>query len=75
MEEAKFLGALRDVGERVEKGEPLLEIETEKAQVTVDAPVSGYLRAVVAEAGRTYPVGALLAYLTDGPDEPLPGPA
>jgi pyruvate/2-oxoglutarate dehydrogenase complex dihydrolipoamide acyltransferase (E2) component len=55
----------------VEKGDPLLEVETDKAQVTVDAPASGYLRAVVARVGETYPVGAVLAYLTDLPDEPM----
>jgi pyruvate/2-oxoglutarate dehydrogenase complex dihydrolipoamide acyltransferase (E2) component len=71
MENARFLGALRAVGDRVEKGDPLLEVETDKAQVTVDAPASGYLRAVVARVGETYPVGAVLAYLTDLPDEPL----
>ncbi|MFN3286423.1 MAG: lipoyl domain-containing protein [bacterium] len=71
MESARFLGALRKVGERVERGQPLLEIETEKAQVSVDAPVSGYLRAVVAQVGETYPVGAVLALVSDLPDEPL----
>lgn len=55
----------------MERGQPLLEIETEKAQVTVDAPVSGYLRAVVAQVGETYPVGTVLALVTDLPDEPL----
>lgn len=71
MEGARFLGALQAVGAWVERGEPLLEIETEKAQVTLDAPASGYLRAVVARVGETYPVGAALAVLTDLPDEPL----
>ncbi len=55
----------------MERGQPLLEIETEKAQVTVDAPVSGYLRAVVARVGEIYPVGTALAVLTDLPEEPL----
>lgn len=55
----------------MERGQPLLEIETEKAQVSVDAPVSGYLRAVVAQVGETYPVGAVLALVSDLPDEPL----
>jgi pyruvate/2-oxoglutarate dehydrogenase complex dihydrolipoamide acyltransferase (E2) component len=73
MEGAKLLAVLKRVGERVEKGEPLLEIETEKAQVTVDAPASGYLRAVVAEVGQSYPVGTVLAYVTDAPDEPFSG--
>lgn len=74
MQEAKLLAVLKRVGERVERGEPLLEIETEKAQVTVDAPASGYLRAT-AEVGRIYPVGAVLAYLTDTPDEDFLGPS
>ncbi|MDR7563887.1 MAG: hypothetical protein QN143_07270 [Armatimonadota bacterium] len=49
---------------------PLLEIETDKAQVTVAALGSGYLRTVV-WVRETYPVGAALAVRTDLPDEPL----
>lgn len=72
MEQAKLLGVLKRLGERVERGEPLLEVETEKAQVTIDAPATGYLRAVVAQVGESYPVGTVLAYLTDTPDEAVP---
>lgn len=73
MQEAEPLAVLKRVGERVERGEPLLGIETEKAQVTVDASASGYLRAA-AEVGRTYPVRSVLAYLTDAPEEDFSGP-
>lgn len=50
-------------GEAVEKGAPLLDVETEKIVNTVDSPASGMLRRIVAEAGDLRPVGALLAVL------------
>ena len=52
-----------DEGEAVEKGAPLLEVETEKIVNTVDAPASGILRRIVAGPGDLKPVGALLAVL------------
>ena len=50
-------------GEAVEKGAPLLEVETEKIVNTVDSPASGHLRRIVAGPGDLIPVGALLAVL------------
>lgn len=50
-------------GETVEKGAPLLEVETEKIVNTVDSPASGVLRRIVADTGEARPVGALLAVL------------
>jgi pyruvate dehydrogenase E2 component (dihydrolipoyllysine-residue acetyltransferase) len=50
-------------GEAVEKGAPLLDVETEKIVNTVDSPASGTLRRIVAQAGDLRPVGALLAVL------------
>lgn len=50
-------------GEAVEKGAPLLDVETEKIVNTVDSPASGTLRRIVAQAGDLKPVGALLAVL------------
>ncbi|MDE2261402.1 MAG: E3 binding domain-containing protein, partial [Gammaproteobacteria bacterium] len=50
-------------GEAVEKGAPLLDVETEKIVNTVDSPASGTLRRIVAGAGDLRPVGALLAVL------------
>lgn len=73
MEAGKVLSILKAEGERVEKGDVLLEIETEKTSVVVEAPASGYVRGIRARPGEAYPVGAVLAYLTDGPDEPLTG--
>ena len=47
-------------GARVRAGEPLYLLETEKAELEIEAPVAGVLHHVAAEGG-TYPVGALVA--------------
>jgi len=71
MEEGTFLGFLIEPGTRVEVGDELFEIETDKSAITVEATEAGYLREVVAEKEQVYPVGAVLGYLTDTADEPL----
>ena len=55
--------------EHVDKGRTLLIIESEKAEVEVEAIASGYFRHIYVEAGQTVPCGTLLAALTDTPDE------
>ena len=50
-------------GDRVSKGEPLLEIETDKAVVEVEAPGDGILAAISAAAGAVIPVGQTIAWL------------
>ncbi len=46
------------VGDRVEKGAELLEVETEKANVAIEAPVSGVVTQIRAQAGDRVEVGA-----------------
>ncbi|MGD0641882.1 MAG: acetoin dehydrogenase dihydrolipoyllysine-residue acetyltransferase subunit [Roseiarcus sp.] len=55
-------------GERVREGQLLFEIETDKAAMEVDAPASGVLRAVRAQAGEVLPVGSVIAWIV-GEDE------
>lgn len=57
------------VGARVGKGGPLLLIESEKAEVEIEAPIDGVLRHVYVEAGAVVPCGTLLAALTETVDE------
>jgi pyruvate dehydrogenase E2 component (dihydrolipoamide acetyltransferase) len=64
----KVLQWLRAPGDTVRKGEPLLEIETDKATVEIEAPASGVLREVTAQAGDVIPVGQTIA-LIFGADE------
>ncbi|MDP9083744.1 MAG: lipoyl domain-containing protein [Pseudomonadota bacterium] len=49
-------------GGRVEAGQPLYSIESEKSVEEIEAPASGTLR-IMAAAGATYPIGAVLAQI------------
>jgi pyruvate dehydrogenase E2 component (dihydrolipoamide acetyltransferase) len=60
-------------GDAVEKGEPLLEVETDKAVVEVESPATGTLAQVTAPEGATVPVGERIALiLLPGESEPTP---
>jgi pyruvate dehydrogenase E2 component (dihydrolipoamide acetyltransferase) len=62
-------------GETVTAGEPLLEIETDKVTVSIDAPASGILSAVRAGDGDEVPVGRVIAFiLAPGEERPEPQP-
>src|SRR4051794_37364009 len=63
---------LKAAGESVAKGEPLMEVETDKATVEVEAPASGILVGVTAQPGDTVPVGQRIALIL-GPGEAAPG--
>ena len=54
---------LKAEGQSVSKGEPLMEIETDKATVEIEAPGSGILTQVVAKPGDEIPVGKTIALL------------
>jgi pyruvate dehydrogenase E2 component (dihydrolipoamide acetyltransferase) len=61
MTEGKVVGWLKQEGQSFAEGEELLEIETTKITNVMEAPAGGSLRRIVAPAGATLPVGALLA--------------
>jgi 2-oxoglutarate dehydrogenase E2 component (dihydrolipoamide succinyltransferase) len=61
MEEADVLHWLKQVGDTVTKGEPILELETDKATGEVEAPVSGVLVQTFVESGHTVAPGQLVA--------------
>ena len=54
---------LKKEGESVSKGEPLMEIETDKATVEIEAPASGILTQVIAQPGDEVPVGNRIALI------------
>src|SRR5688572_15844813 len=60
-------------GEEVSQGEPLLEIETDKAAVEIEAPISGVLANVTAQPGDEIPVGQTIALIL-APGEMAPQP-
>jgi pyruvate dehydrogenase E2 component (dihydrolipoamide acetyltransferase) len=69
-ETGKLLAWRKKEGERVSKGEPLLEIETDKAVVEVEAPGDGLLAGVSAEVGAVIPVGETIAWLVAPGEKP-----
>lgn len=64
MEEGTIVRWLKRDGERVFEGEPIAEVETDKATVTFGAQAAGILRIVVGE-GETVPIGGLVARIGD----------
>src|SRR5215472_2476135 len=69
-ENGKLLAWRKKEGERVSKGEPLLEIETDKAVVEVEAPGDGILAGITAEIGAVIPVGETIAWLVAPGENP-----
>ena len=63
MESGKVLRWLKHVGDRVARGEPLAEIETDKATLEMEATVSGTLVEIAADAGTEAAVGEVIAYV------------
>jgi pyruvate dehydrogenase E2 component (dihydrolipoamide acetyltransferase) len=62
-ETGKLLAWRKQEGDRVRKGEPLLEIETDKAVVEVESPADGILAGIKATAGADIPVGQTIAWI------------
>lgn len=73
MEEASILRWLVEEGAEVEKGEPVIEIDTDKVSYEVEANADGIIRGLRGEEGETVPVGATLAYIA-APDEEFVDP-
>jgi pyruvate dehydrogenase E2 component (dihydrolipoamide acetyltransferase) len=62
-ETGKVVRWLKSPGDAVRKGEPLLEIETDKVTVEIEAPAAGVLRDVTAGEGDVVPVGQTIALI------------
>jgi pyruvate dehydrogenase E2 component (dihydrolipoamide acetyltransferase) len=62
-DEVKILRWLKKKGEMVKKGEPLLEVETDKVNVEIEAPDSGCLREICAEEGQVAGFNCVVAVI------------
>ena len=69
-ENGKLLAWRKKEGDSVAKGEPLLEIETDKAVVEVEAPGDGILAGITADVGAVIPVGETIAWLVAPGEQP-----
>jgi pyruvate dehydrogenase E2 component (dihydrolipoamide acetyltransferase) len=70
-ETGKLVSWLKKEGESVTKGEPLLEVETDKAVLDVEATADGVLAGVTGEIGTDIPVGQVIAWIV-APGESVP---
>ena len=70
METGKILRWLKKEGEQVQKGEPLVEIESDKANIEVEAYATGKLSKIVVAEGESAPIGAVIAEIGDGASVP-----
>lgn len=66
---------LKQVGERVEKDEPILEISTDKVDAEVPSPGAGVLLEVRTAEGETVEVGTVVAVIGEEGAEPVAAPA
>ncbi len=64
--EATVANWFKKAGEAVAVDEPIVELETDKVTVEVNAPVAGALSSIVADTGTDVAVGALLATIEEG---------
>src|SRR6187431_2886852 len=71
-ETGKVLRWMKAPGDTVRKGEPIVEIETDKVTVEIEAPATGILRDVTAREGDIVPVGHTIAIIAAPTDSAAP---
>ena len=64
--EAEIKTWLVKVGDRIAPGAPLLEVETEKADVVIEAEVAGVVSEIRAPAGQVVEIGSVVGLVDDG---------
>jgi pyruvate/2-oxoglutarate dehydrogenase complex dihydrolipoamide acyltransferase (E2) component len=63
MEEGCIVAWLKKEGDTVQQGEIIMEVETDKASMEVESPVSGVLKQILVPEGETVPVNTPLAVI------------
>jgi len=71
-ETGKVLRWMKAPGDTVRKGEPIVEIETDKVTVEIESPASGVLSDVTAQEGDVVPVGQTIALIAEAGVTPAP---
>src|SRR5208283_14897 len=69
-ETGKLIAWRKQEGDRVTKGEPLLEIETDKAVMEVEAPADGILAGITGQVGTDIQVGRTIAWIVAPGEKP-----
>lgn len=69
MEDGRIVRWHKVEGDAVNEGEPLYDVETDKATVEVPAPAAGIVRRIMVLEGETVPIGTMLAVIAGPEDE------
>lgn len=69
----KIVRWLKQEGDPVKQGDPLVEVETRKVNIELEAPCSGIVYEILVREEETVTVGTVLAYIGK-PDESFPVP-
>ena len=72
METGKVIKWLRNEGDRVQSGDIVAEIETDKADVEMEAFGAGVLRKILVPAGERAPVGTLIGVIAEPGEDIAP---
>lgn len=75
MEEGTLLSWKKSVGDRIKRGDIIAEVETDKANMELEAFVSGELLEIRVKAGEVVPVGTVIAIVGAEGEKPEPKPA
>src|ERR687886_2736404 len=73
MEEGTILKWLVSEGDEVKRGQEIVEIETDKANMTYEADTDGVLVEIVAEEGDTLPLGEVICRIGEQGEAPAKG--
>ncbi|MBP0018437.1 MAG: 2-oxo acid dehydrogenase subunit E2 [Cyanobacteria bacterium SBLK] len=65
MTEGKIVSWVKSPGDKVEKGETVVVVESDKADMDVESFYTGYLATILVEAGQEAPVGSAIALLAE----------
>ncbi len=65
MTEGKIVSWVKSPGDKVEKGETVVVVESDKADMDVETFYEGYLAHIIVQAGDTAPVGSAIAYVVE----------
>lgn len=66
MEEGTLLNWTKQIGDTINEGDTIAEIETDKATVEVPSPISGKISQLIGEPGGALKVGAVIGYVGEG---------
>ena len=65
MEEGTVVTILIKDGDKINRGDVILEVETDKATLEVESPAEGFVKKILVSEGQTIPVGASMIVLGD----------